>query len=125
MLIQKRNQDPKNAKEKAIIAEKVAAIWRTASHCHFNQNVRFNSQSTAMQFTRRRSIGGRAWISIRLATEDQEKALVAWANTTFGLLLHWYHANKQQAGRGNNGWKELQDLPVPQVSSLSAEKRKG
>ena len=30
MLIQKRNQDPKNAKEKAIIAEKVAAIWGTA-----------------------------------------------------------------------------------------------
>jgi hypothetical protein len=110
---------PKNAKEKALIDYKIAAIWATASHCHFNQNFRFNSQSTAMQFTRRRTIGGRAWISIRLATADQEKALVAWANTTFGLLLHWYHANKQQSGRGNIGRTALADLPVLGVTAIT------
>jgi len=115
---------PKNAKEKAIIAEKVAAIWGTASHCHFNQNFQFNSQPTAMQFTPRRTLGGRAWISIQLATEDQEKALVAWANTTFGLLLHWYHANKQQAGRGNIGRTALQDLPVLDVTAITPTKLK-
>ncbi len=111
----------KNAKEKALIDQKVAAIWATASHCHFNQNFRFNSQSTAMQFTPRRSIGGRAWISIRLATEEQERSFVAWANTTLGLLLHWYHANKQQAGRGNIGRTALQDLPVLDVTALTPE----
>ena len=109
----------KNAKEKAIIDHKVKAIWATASHCHFNQNFRFNSQPTAMQFTQRRTIGGRAWISIRLATVEQEKALVAWANTTFGLLLHWYHANKQQSGRGNIGRTALQHLPVLDVTALT------
>lgn len=105
-------------KERDIIDRKVAAIWATASHCHFNQNFRFNSQPTAMQFTSRRSIGGRAWISIQLATEEQERALVVWANTTFGLLLHWYHANKQQAGRGNIGRTALQHLPVLDVTAL-------
>lgn len=114
----------RNPKEKAVIDHKVAAIWATASHCHFNQNFRFNSQPTAMQFTPRRSIGGRAWISIRLATEEQEKALVVWANTSFGLLLHWYHANKQQAGRGNIGRTALQDLPVFNVTALSPEQLK-
>jgi hypothetical protein len=108
-----------NAKEKVLIDHKVAAIWATASHCHFNQNFRFNSQSTAMQFTRRRTIGGRAWISIRLATAEQEKALVAWGNTTFGLLLHWYHANKQQSGRGNIGRTGLADLPVLDVTAIT------
>ena len=77
-----------------------------------------------MQFTPRRTIGGRAWISIQLATEDQEKALVAWANTTFGLLLHWYHANKQQAGRGNIGRTALQDLPVLDVTAITPTKLK-
>ena len=101
------------------VEEKVASIWSTAAHCHFNQNFRFNSQATAMQFTPRRTIGGRAWISIRLATAEQEKALVAWANTTFGLLLHWYHANKQQSGRGNIGRKALNDLPVLDVTALT------
>jgi hypothetical protein len=114
----------KNAKEKHLIDHKVAAIWATASHCHFNQNFRFNSQPTAMQFTPRRSIGGRAWISIRLATADQEKALVAWGNTTFGLLMHWYHANKQQAGRGNIGRTALQDLPVLDVTALTPKQFK-
>jgi hypothetical protein len=115
---------PKNAREKGVIADKVAAIWATASHCHFNQNFRFNSQPTAMQFTPRPSIGGRAWISIRLATAGLEKALVAWANTTFGLLLHWYHANKQQAGRGNIGRTALQDLPVLDVTALTVNQLK-
>jgi hypothetical protein len=110
----------KNAAEKAVIDHKVAAIWATASNCHFNQNFRFNSQPTAMQFTKRRTIGGRAWISIQLKSEQQEKALVAWGNTTFGLLLHWYHANKQQSGRGNIGRTALQDLPVLDVAAITS-----
>jgi hypothetical protein len=114
----------KNSKEKILIDHKVAAIWATASHCHFNQNFRFNSQPTGMQFTPRRSIGGRAWISIRLASSDQEKTLVAWANTTLGLLLHWYHANKQQSGRGNIGRTALADLPVLDVTTITAKQLK-
>jgi hypothetical protein len=113
-----------NPKEKAIINEKVALIWASASHCHFNQNFQFNSQPTAMQFTQRQTIGGRAWISIRLATTEQEKTLVAWGNTTLGLLLHWYHANKQQAGRGNIGRTALADLPVLDVTKLTAKQLK-
>src|ERR1039458_3844000 len=48
-----------------------------------------------------RRIGGRAWTSVKLKSAKQEKALVEWGNTSMGLLLHWYHANKQQSGRGN------------------------
>jgi hypothetical protein len=84
-----------------VIDLKSAAVWASASHCHFNQNFQFNSQPTAMQFTPRKTIGGRAWTSISLASEDQEKALVVWGNTSIGLLLHWWQANKQQSGRGN------------------------
>lgn len=112
-------RQPKNGAEKLVINHKVAAIWATASHCHFNQNFRFNSQPTAMQFTHHRTIGGRAWISIRLASPEQEKALTVWGNTTLGLLLHWYHANKQQAGRGNIGRTSLEDLPVLDVTALT------
>ncbi|HLJ58621.1 MAG TPA: hypothetical protein VKZ50_02705 [bacterium] len=115
---------PKNATEKLVINEKVATIWATAAHCHFNQNFQFNSQPTAMQFTPYRTIGGRAWISIRLASVEQEKALVAWGNTTFGLLLHWYHANKQQSGRGNIGRTALRSLPVLDVAALNPKQLK-
>ena len=107
------------SEERTRIREKVASIVDTASHCHFSQNCQFNSQSTAMQFTTRRTIGGRAWISVRLRTEALEKALVAWGNTSLGLLLHWYHANKQQAGRGNIGRTALEHLPVLDVTALT------
>ena len=95
--IPRRGSTPK---EQAAVDLKVAEIWNTASHCHFNRDFRFNSQSTGMQFTPRRTIGGRAWLSIRLSSVEQEKALVLWANTSLGMLLHWWHSNKQQSGKG-------------------------
>ena len=107
--------------EQAIVDRKVKDIWDTASHCHFNRDFRFNSQSTAMQFTPRETIGGRAWLSISLSSVDQEKALVVWANTSLGLLLHWWHANKQQSGRGSIGKSMLQTLPILDVTALEPE----
>jgi hypothetical protein len=105
--------------EGTAIKMKAAKIWATASHCHFNRDFQFNSQSTAMQFTERLTIGGRAWPSIKLNSPEQEKALTAWANTSLGLLLHWWHANKQQSGRGSIGVTALQALPVLDVAALS------
>lgn len=106
------------SEEQAMIDLKVASVWNTASHCHFNRDFRFNSQSTGMQFTPRRTIGGRAWLSISLSSVEQEKTLVLWANTSLGLLLHWWHANKQQSGRGSVGKLALQSLPVLDVTAL-------
>jgi hypothetical protein len=103
------------------IATKVESVWATASHSHFNINFRFNSQSTGMQFTPRKTIGGRAWQSIKLSSVEQEKALVLWANTSLGMLLRWWHSNKQQSGRGNIGKTALQSLPVLDVTTLSPQ----
>jgi len=101
--------------------DKAVRIWATASHCHFNVDFRFNSQSTGMQFTSRKAMGGRAWPSIKLGSVEQEKALVLWSNSSFGLLLRWWHGNKQQAGRGSIGVSALALLPVLDVTKLSGE----
>jgi len=82
-------------------------------------NFQFNSQATSMQYTPNRTLGGRAWLSIRLKSSIQEKALVLWANTSLGLLLHWWHSNRQQIGRGNIGKSVLEDLAVLDVSKLT------
>jgi hypothetical protein len=107
--------------EEKFAQDKAVKIWATASHCHFNVDFRFNSQSTGMQFTSRKSMGGRAWPSIKLASVEQEKALVLWSNSSLGLLLRWWHANKQQAGRGSIGVSALALLPVLDVTKLSKE----
>jgi hypothetical protein len=106
------------AEERKLIEKKVRSVWATASHCHFNRDFRFNSQSTGMQFTPRRTIGGRAWQSIQLPSVKEEKALVLWANTSIGFLLHWWHANKQQPGRGSIGKSAMQHLPILDVTAL-------
>jgi hypothetical protein len=103
----------------AIIDSKVASVHAAASHCHFNRDFRFNSQSTAMQYTPRRTIGGRAWPSVSLATPEQEKAIVLWANTSLGLLLYWWYANKTQPGRGSILRSNLGSLPVLDMTKLT------
>jgi hypothetical protein len=109
----------KDDAEDELINAKADKIWAISSNCHFNTDFRFNSQSTAMQFTSKKTIGGRAWPSIQLANAEQEKVLVLWANSSLGLLLHWWYANKQQAGRGSIGILALESLPVLDVTKLS------
>ena len=111
----------KTATEQALVTERVAKVWASASHCHFNRDFRFNSQSTSMQYTPERSIGGRAWPSISLASPEHEKALVLWSNTTLGMLLYWWHSNKQQGGRGSIGISSLESLPILNVAALGAQ----
>jgi hypothetical protein len=112
----KRGKNPDEAK---LIRKRVTEVGATASHCHFNRDFRFNSQSTAMQFARRKSMGGRAWLSIQLSNQSFEKALVLWGNTSLGLLLYWWHANKQQPGRGSIGRSALAGLDVLDVTALA------
>lgn len=110
-----------NAAEEAALVGKVEGVWATASHCHFNCDFQFNSQSTGMQLTPRKAIGGRAWLSIRMSSLELEKALVLWANTSLGMLLRWWHSNKQQSGRGNIGKTALQSMPIMYVTALTSK----
>ena len=71
-----------------------------------------------MQFTKRKTIGGAAWISIQLPEATHEKALVLWANTTLGLLMYWWHSSKPQPGRGILTKTTLQTLPILDVTAL-------
>jgi len=112
----------KDSAEDKFAQDKASRIWARSSHCHFNRDFRFNSQSTAMQFTSGKAIGGHAWPSIKLLNAEQEKALVLWGNCTLGLLLHWWYVNKQQAGRGRSGVSALASMPVLDVTKLSEER---
>jgi len=47
-----------------LLLKKVETVSKTASFCHFNRDFRFNSQSTSMQFTPVKTIGGRACAEI-------------------------------------------------------------
>ena len=103
-------------------ADKLARILGTASHAHFNRDFMFNSQALGLQFTATPTIGGRAWISLGMASVALAKALVLWGNSTLGLLLHWWHANKNQTGRGSIGVEALGATAVLDVTRLAPER---
>lgn len=107
--------------EQKRVDKEVANVFSTASYCHSNLDFQFDAQSTSIQFTRRKTIGGRAWISIQLPTEEHEKAMVMWGNTTLGLLMFWWHSSKQQRRRGILTKTTLATLPILDVTALTPE----
>lgn len=111
--------------EDEIVLERAAAISRTASKVHLNRDFRFNSQSTAVAWTHEPSIGGRAWPSVvfRRETSAYARAFALWSNSTLGLLLYWWVANKQQAGRGSVTITAIPELPTLDFQELSSSQR--
>ena len=101
------------------LMEKAASVWGTASRAHYNRDLRFNSQSLIVAMTDRPCIGGRAWPSVILENKEHEYAFALWSNSTLGLLLHWWVANKTQSGRGTNTVTSIQQIPTLDVRVLT------
>ena len=100
---------------------KAQQVWRTRSWVHQNRDFSFTSQSLAAAFTTTRTIGGRGWPNIRLPTQAHEKAYCLWGNSTLGLFQYWYHASKQQIGRGLMPVTAIRRMPFLDVTALEPD----
>jgi hypothetical protein len=69
--------------------------------------------------TERKTMGGRAWPSVVFDDRLHEFAFSLWANSTLGLLCHWWMANKTQAGRGSTTIVAIPLLLTLDIRSLS------
>lgn len=103
------------------INEKASQIWATATRAHYNVDLRFTSQSLIVAMTERPCIGGRAWPSVIFEDPEHEYAFALWSNSTLGLLLHWWTANKTQSGRGTTTVTAIPRIPTLDVRALTAE----
>ncbi len=99
--------------------EKAAVVWATASRTHLNRDFRFNSQPLAVAFTDSESIGGRAWPNVVFINPIFDHAFAVWGNSTLGLLAFWWHASRQQPGRGIITIRQAETLPVLDFRALS------
>ena len=104
----------------ANIDEKAARIWATATRAHYNRDVQFNANSLIVAMTERHAIGGRAWPSVIFGDPEHEYAFALWCNSTLGLLLHWWTANKTQNGRGTTTVTAIPLIPSLDVRELTA-----
>ena len=101
--------------------EKAAVAWATVSRAHVNRDFRFNSQPLTAAFTERESMGGIAWPNVRFQNSQFDYAFTLWCNSTLGLLMFWWHSNRQQSGRGRTTIRAVEALPVLDLRSLSDE----
>ena len=98
---------------------RAANVWETAGRAHLNLDFRFNSQPLTVAITEQQCIGGRAWPNINFPDERFDYAFALWGNCTLGLLLFWWHANPQVAGRATTTIKSSPAMPVFDFHALS------
>ena len=104
------------------INKKAEAIWATATHTHIATDLRYNSQSLCVSMTEVDCIGGRAWPSVIFPSEHRstwEPVFAVWANSTLGVLCHWWIAGRQQGGRGVTTVSALPALPTLDLRALT------
>ena len=100
--------------------ERAKEIWETATRLHFNRDFRLNSQMLGACFTPERCLGGRAWPSFIANEIAWEQPLLLWANTTLGILGHWWIGTRQQNGRAMLSIRLLPELPALDCRALSS-----
>ena len=98
-----------------------AAVQRRVdqnSRTHYNMALRFNSNSVAVLFTEKPSIGPTLITNVAFENPKYEIPWTLWCNSTLGLLCHWLHSGKQNAGRGKLRLTALSNLPTLDVHKL-------
>ncbi|MDQ2763447.1 MAG: hypothetical protein M3Y22_08120, partial [Pseudomonadota bacterium] len=71
--------------------------------------------------TKHPAIGGRAWPSVLFDDLRHEVAFALWANSTLGLLCHWWMSNKTQSGRGTTTVTSIPAITALDVMQMSDE----
>ncbi len=100
---------------------KAQKAWNKASRSHQTLEFRYNSQPLSVAITDYPTIGGRAWPNVIFSDARFDYAFAIWGNSTLGLVSHWWHANKQVAGRGAISIRSAETLPVLDFRTLNDE----
>ena len=100
--------------------DKAAVIWATASRAHLNRDFRFQFPTVSVAFTERESIGGTAWPNVIFGDRRFDLAFTLWGNSTLGLTLFWWHANRQvEQAVGEHLSAQRISLPVLDFRTLN------
>ena len=98
---------------------KAAMVWKTRSRAHLNRDFRFTSQPLTAVITERRTIGGTAWPNVIFSDDGFDYPFALWCNSTLGLLSFWWHASRQQDGRGRTSIRSADYLSVLDFRELT------
>ena len=98
--------------------EKAGSVWATASRSHVTLDFRMTSQPLAATLTESACIGGTAWPNVISTDQRFDYPFILWSNSTLGLILFWWHSNRQQDGRGRATIRSVEFLPTLYLHAL-------
>ena len=94
------------------------AMRARQSTLFYARNMRWTSQALLATTTKRPALGGRAWTTLIHEDARVLKAFALWANSTFGMVVHWTKGQRTQAGRSTTQIGALKQIPCPRLDCL-------
>lgn len=97
------------------------AMRACQSTLFYARNMRWTSQALLAATTKRPALGGRAWTTLSHEDARVLKAFALWANSTFGMVVHWTKGQRTHAGRSTTQIGALKQIPCPRLDCLDDE----
>ena len=88
------------------------------SRLFYARNMRWTSQALLVALTKHDAMGGRAWNALESDDIRVCKAFALWANSTFGMMVHWTQGQRTQAGRSTTQVGALGQIPCPKLNKI-------
>ena len=85
------------------------------------RGMQWTAQASIAAMTKNAAMGGPAWTGLENDDIRICKAFALWANSTFGMLVHWTQGQKTQVGRSTAQVRALGRIPCPGLDALGGE----
>lgn len=86
-------------------------LWdKYAGRLCFNQDFRLTSQPLAACYTPVKAIGGGGWPGFVPNNALHEIPILLFANSTLGLIAHWWSGSRQQSGRSRQSVTRIPEI---------------
>ena len=85
---------------------------------HHNVALHFNTNSLAVLFTERPTLGVNLLPSVKFENPLYDYVWTLWGNSTLGLLCYWMHSAKRQTGRGWIRLTAFRSMPTLDVREI-------
>lgn len=105
---------------KGVVCSEVEAemMWERHSTLFYSRGMRWDTQCVVAATTAHLVMGGRSWTGLLHRNECVMKAFALWANSIFGMMVHWTQGSRTDPGRASlqvNGIKKLPCLNIAQL----------
>ena len=94
------------------------AMREQSGRLFYARNMRWTSQALLSACTEIEVMGGSSWTSLGHKDIRVRCAFALWANSTFGILVHWTQGQRTQAGRARVQVRALGKIPCPRFDKL-------